>query len=172
MIQPTTRLSFREWLPDDWLRFKPIANDPRVVRYVLAGTVPTDEQIRGHIEAARRLYLEEGFCLWPLIYRANQELIGFCGLDHLWGGPEIEIGYWLAHDYWGRGLATEAAQAVIAYGLRKLKLQRIVAVAHPDNRASLRVLDKLGMTFERLVVHENIEHVLYSKSRFPQPGVK
>ncbi len=51
MIQSTKRLVFREWLPDDWIRFKPIANDPRVVRYVTQGTVPTDEQIRGHIEA-------------------------------------------------------------------------------------------------------------------------
>jgi [ribosomal protein S5]-alanine N-acetyltransferase len=164
MIQPTKRLVFREWLPDDWLRFKPIANDPRVVRYVVHGAVPTDEQIRAHIEAARKQYWEEGFCLWPLVYRANQKLIGFCGLDHLWEGPEIEIGYWLAHAYWGNGLATEAAQAVLDYGFGKLGLQRIVAVAHPENRASLRVLHKLEMTFERMAVHQGVEHVLYSKS--------
>jgi RimJ/RimL family protein N-acetyltransferase len=132
MIQPTKRLIFREWLPDDWIQFKPIANDSRVVRYVVHGTVPTDEQIRAHIEAARKRYLEEGF--------------------------------WLAHAYWGNGLATEAAQAVMDYGFGTLGLQRIVAVVHPENRASLRVLQKLGMTFERMAVHQGVEHVLYSKS--------
>lgn len=165
MIQPTKRLVFQLWQADDWLRFKPIATDPRVVRYVMPGAVPSDELIREHIDAARRRYAEEGFCLWPLICRANGELIGFCGLDRLWGGGEIEIGYWLAHAYWGQGLATEAAQAVMTYGFEELGLPRIVAVAHPENLASLRVLEKLGMVFERLAVHQEQEHVLYAKSR-------
>jgi [ribosomal protein S5]-alanine N-acetyltransferase len=168
MIQPTKRLVFRLWQADDWIRFQPIATDPRVIRYVFPGGVPTDEEIRGHIDAARRRYADEGFCLWPLVYRANGDLIGFCGLDHLWGGEEIEIGYWLDHTYWGQGLATEAAQAVMAYGFEELGLPRIVAVAHPENRASLRVLEKLGMVFERMAVHQGLEHVLYAKSRaFP-----
>lgn len=168
MIQPTQRLVFRQWRADDWIRFKPIATDARVIRYVFPGGAPTDEEIRGHIDAARKLYVEQGFCLWPLIHRANGDLIGFCGLDHLWDGEEIEIGYWLAHAYWGQGLATEAAQAVLAYGFEELDLQRIVAVAHPENRASLRVLEKLGMVFERIVVQQGLDHVLYAKSRaFP-----
>ncbi len=88
-------------------------------------------------------------------------MIGFCGFDHLWGGAEIEIGYWLAPEYWGKGLATEAAQAVMQYGKERLGLQQIVAVAQPANRASIRVMEKLGMTCAKRVCHEGIEHVLY-----------
>lgn len=164
VVLETPRLIFREWLPDDWLRFKPIATDPRVLRYVGTGQVPTDEQIQGYIEAARKQCREDGFCLWPLVYRENGALIGFCGLDHLWGGEEIEIGYWLAPGYWGKGLATEAAHAVLRYGFNRLGLQRIVAVAHPENRASIRVLEKLGMAFEKTVLHEGITHVYHARS--------
>jgi len=98
IILETPRLILREWLPDDWVRFKPIATNPQVIGYVGTGQVFIDEQIQAYIEAARRLYRNERFCLWPLVYRENQELIGFCGFDHLWGGREIEIGYWLARE--------------------------------------------------------------------------
>ncbi len=161
IVLETPRLILREWLPDDWIRFKPIATDPRVIRYVGTGRPPGDEQIQAYIEAARKLYRDEGFCLWPLIYRDNHELIGFCGFDRLWGGDEIEIGYWLAPDYWGKGLATEAAQAVMQYGRKTLGLRQIVAVAHPENRASIRVMEKLGMIYEENASHEGIEHVCY-----------
>lgn len=105
------------------------------------------------------------------VYRENGELIGFCGLDHLWGGEEIEIGYWLAPDYWGKGLATEAAQAVLRYGFGRLGLLRIVAVAHPENQASIRVLEKLGMAFEKTVLHEGITHVYHARSSKPDDDV-
>lgn len=118
----TRRLFFREWLPDAWIRFKPIATDPRVIRSVGIKQTPSDEQIRSYIEAAIKLQQEKGFCLWPLYYRENEELIGFCGFDRLWGGDEIEIGYWLAPAYWGKGLATEATQAAMQYGKEKLGL--------------------------------------------------
>lgn len=164
IVLETDRLILREWLPEDWVRFRPIATDPRVIQYVGTGQVPSDEQIRAYIEAARKLFREKGFCLWPLVHREDRELIGFCGLDLLWGGDEIEIGYWLAPDYWGKGLATEAGQAVMQHGFGSLGLQRIVAVAHPENRASIRVLEKLGMVFEKTVVHEGLAHVYYAKS--------
>ena len=99
--------------------------------------------------------------MWPLVYRENQERIGFCGFDRLWGGEEIEIGYWLAPDYWGKGLATEAAQAVMRYGRDTLGLRQIVAVAQPENKASIRVLKKLGMIREKNVTHEGVAHVFY-----------
>lgn len=164
IILETPRLIFREWRSDDWMRFKPIATNPLVIRYVGMGHAPNDEQIQAYIEAARNLYRTQRFCLWPLIYRENQELIGFCGLDRLWGGDEIEIGYWLAPDYWGKGLATEAAQAVMQYGKEKLGLRQIVAVAQPANKASIRVLKKLGMTYVKNALHDGVDHAIYRYS--------
>jgi len=164
-ILETPRLILREWQSDDWIRFKPIATNPLVIRYVGTGQPPNDEQIQAYIEAARNRYRTERFCLWPLIYRENQALIGFCGLDRLWGRDEIEIGYWLAPDYWGKGLATEAALAVIQYGKGTLGLQQIVAVAQPANKASIHVLEKLGMAYVKNVFHDGIEHVLYMSGK-------
>ena len=161
VVLETSRLILRQWKPDDWIRFKPIATNPLVIRYVGTGQLPSDEAIQAYIESARSLYRTERFCLWPLIYRANRELIGFCGFDHLWGGDEIEIGYWLAPGYWGKGLATEAARAVMQYGRDRLGLRRIVAVAQPENKASIRVMEKIGMIYEKNVNHNGIEHVFY-----------
>jgi [ribosomal protein S5]-alanine N-acetyltransferase len=72
----------------------------------------------------------------------------------------------------GNGLATEAALAVMDYGFGELGLQRIVAVTHPENQASIRVLQKLGMTFERMDFHQGMEHFLYSKARTERPAAQ
>ena len=72
-------------------------------------------------------------------------LVGEAGLQELEAGPDVEVGYTLARAAWGRGYATEAARAVLRWGFAGLRLPRVVAVADPANRASLRVLEKLGM---------------------------
>ncbi len=169
IVLETSRLILREWLPGDWIRFKHIATNPSVIRYVGMGQPPSDCQIQAYIEAARTMYREEGFCLWPLVYRENRELIGFCGFDRLWGGRDIEIGFWLSPEYWGNGLATEAARSVIQYGREALGVRQFVAVAHPENKASIRVMEKLGMVYVKRVRYRGIEHVYYQygESRSP-----
>ena len=88
-----------------------------------------------------------GFGLWAVELRATHELIGAAGLIHLADGPEIEVGYRFLREHWGNGYATEAARASIAFGLGELRLERIVAVTLPTNRASRHVMEKCGMTF-------------------------
>ncbi len=68
IVLETPRLFLREWLPGDWVHFKPIATNPQVIRYVGTGQAPSDDQIQAYIDAARNLYRAEGFCLWPLVY--------------------------------------------------------------------------------------------------------
>src|SRR5262249_19592063 len=89
--------------------------------------------------------------LFALILREKERLIGYCGffrqiVDET---EETEIGYRLHPDYWGRGLATEAARAVREYGFSVLKLERVISLIHPDNHASRRVTEKNGMKLER-----------------------
>ena len=87
-----------------------------------------------------------GFSLWAVEERGTGSLLGDCGLqplEHL--GPEIEVGYDLHPRAWGRGLATEAARAVMGYAFGALGLERVVAVVKPDNLASQRVLEKAGL---------------------------
>jgi ribosomal-protein-alanine N-acetyltransferase len=74
----------------------------------------------------------------------------------------VEIGWWLAPAYWGKGLATEAARHALAYGFEVSHLERIVAIAQAANRDSLRVMEKIGMRFEREAVHKGIRVVLYA----------
>jgi ribosomal-protein-alanine N-acetyltransferase len=88
-------------------------------------------------------------------------MISFCGLQ-LANTSDIEIGWWLAPSHWGRGLATEAGLAILHDGFERAGLTRIVAVAHPDRRASRRVMEKIPMRYERNAQHKGIDVVLYA----------
>jgi [ribosomal protein S5]-alanine N-acetyltransferase len=88
---------------------------------------------------------------FAVMHRNDNCLIGYCGFFHqeVDETDEVEIGYRLHPDYWRRGLATEAAQAVRDHGFRDLKLPRMISLIHPDNLPSRRVAEKIGMTFEK-----------------------
>ena len=168
IVCETERLYLREWVPDDWKRFRPLATDPRVLKYIGAGTPLTDDQIKGRIDKWIKLGQERGWTLWAVIHREDSELIGFCGF---WDGfaPDVEIGWRLRPEYWGQGLATEAAKAVMEYGFRRWGFPRLISVAQPENKASIRIMEKLGMEFERTFLHEGFEVVCYSKMN---PAIK
>lgn len=87
-----------------------------------------------------------GFC--AVVEKRSGELIGWCGLWGLKETGETEIGYAIAPKFWGRGLGSEAARAFLRYGFETLRLDKIVAVAAPENAASRRVMEKLGMTYD------------------------
>ena len=102
-----------------------------------------------------------GFC--ALLEKSSQTFIGWCGVWRLQETNEIEIGYAVAKNFWGKGLATEAALVFLQYAFENLKPEKIVAVASPENAASVRVMEKLGMRYdctgefyERELVHYSI----------------
>lgn len=102
-----------------------------------------------------------GFC--AVVEKATGQVIGWCGLWRLKETGETEVGYAIARAYWGRGLAAEAARAFLEYGFAELNLEKIVAVARPENAASRRVMEKLGMKYDytgefytRQMVHYSI----------------
>ena len=88
--------------------------------------------------------------------------MGFCGLRHLDGEPEVEIPYGISPPEWGRGFATEVALAVLRYGFERAGLSRVLGIADAGNFASRRVLEKIGMTFEGYVVNEDREEARYA----------
>lgn len=103
-----------------------------------------------------------GFGAWALEYKANHELVGHCGLHYLHNAnskieSEVELTYTIKPTYWGQGLATEAARAVLQWGFETLNLRQIVAVTSPSNRASQRVMDKLGMTYIKRIEYNQTE---------------
>ena len=138
------------------------------MRYIGDGAPWPEERARQFVERQIAHERERGFCLWKLLPRpldAGQGLIGFCGLQPLPETEEIEIGWWLARAWWGRGLATEAARAAQSDGFGRAGLQRIVAIAQPANTASISIMRKLGMRFERMTESRGIPVVMYARRR-------
>jgi RimJ/RimL family protein N-acetyltransferase len=143
----TERLRLRRFRTGDAEAFAAINADPLVVRH-LGGEIDRTAsdallgRIMGHWD-------EHGFGLWAAELRDDGRMIGFVGLS-IPGFlpavlPAVEVGWRLASDVWGRGLATEGGRAGIAWGSAALGLDRIISVIDPDNIASLRVAEKLGM---------------------------
>jgi ribosomal-protein-alanine N-acetyltransferase len=159
----TERLFIRQWVPDDWKRFRPLGRDPRVLEYLV--TEPwSDERIQLFINKGIEVAKTRGWILWPVIHRDDAELIGFCGFGDGFP-PDVEIGWRLLPEYWECGLATEAAKAVMKYGFDTFQFDRLISVTHHANRRSIRVMEKLGMAFEKSFSHKGVEVVCYAKTK-------
>jgi len=162
VIGETDRLRFATWVQEDWRAFQEIATDPLVVRYLGTGEPWPDERVQEFVARQCENWEKYRICLWKLLPKDSDTLIGICGLQHLPEGPDVEIGWWLAPSHWGQGLATEAARRAMAYGFEVSNLERIVAIAQAANRDSLRVMERIGMRFEREALHKGIRVVIYA----------
>jgi ribosomal-protein-alanine N-acetyltransferase len=168
ILLETERLFLREWVPDDWKRYKPLATDPRVLRYIGRGVPSPDERIKAFVRDGIEMSKTRGWILWPVIHREDAELIGFCGFADGYR-PDVEIGWRLRPEYWNRGLATEIGRAVMEYGWEQFCFDRLISVIQPANRASIRVAEKLGMVLEASFSRDGIDLLRYGKRnpRFP-----
>ncbi len=146
---PTSRLAFREMTPDDLDDMAALLGDPEAMRFY-PHPKSRDEAL-AWITWNQRLYREHGFGLWLLTLRDSSEFVGDCGLtpQDVDGVTEIEIGYHIRPVLQGRGYATEAAAACRDYARDVVKVDRLIAIIDPRNRASQRVAEKLGLVFER-----------------------
>lgn len=165
VILESNRLRFATWVNEDWEEFRKLTADPLVVRYITTGEPWPDERVQEFVARQCENWEKYRICLWKLLPKDSDSLMGICGLQHLPGGPDVEIGWWLAPSHWGQGLATEAARQALAYGFEVRNIERIVAIAQAANRDSLRVMDRIGMHFEREAIHKGIRVVLYAIER-------
>lgn len=143
----TERLLLRQFTlydVDDLLR--QVYSDPIAMRYLPGREPRSREQTEQTVQRFIDHWEEHCFGGMAVIHRADQQLIGQIGLQCVPGETAVEIFYAIARSYWGKGLTTEAARAVLAYGFEKAGLDRIMAVAVPENIASQRVMQKIGMT--------------------------
>lgn len=162
MILETDRLVLGTWRCSDWIALRPIATDVEVMRYITGGVPWSDERIQLFVNRQVELFSERGFCRWKLLLKPTEEMIGFCGVG-CWGeGLEPEIGWWLARRYWGRGLATEAARVALRDAFERAGFDRIISIARPENAASLRIMEKLGLQPEGQFEKEGVPLVRYS----------
>jgi len=139
--------------------------DPGVRKYLWDDQVISRERAVSVIEKSIVSFHTRGFGLWAVFPRGTDTLIGFCGFWFFRDPPELELLYGVAPNYWGQGLATEMARAMIRYGFQELSFERITASTDALNLASLRVMEKCGMSFEKRAIINGLDTVFYSISR-------
>jgi RimJ/RimL family protein N-acetyltransferase len=157
---------------DDLAALIRIRTDEDVARYLGGIEMQTPEYIARRLDFYIDCHARHGFAMGPLLAKPGGEMIGWAGLQPLEETGEIEVGYSFDKAHWGRGYATEAAAAWLRYGFERANLPRIVAVAVPENTGSRRVMEKLGMRYEKNALHYNIDCVFYALAREdfrPQP---
>ena len=166
-IIETNRLILRELTLDDLDALFALYRDPDIRKYFPDGT-RTVEETKEELEwILDEYYGQYGFGLWATIFKETGAFIGRCGLIP-WTideQQEVEVAYLLDKAYWGRGLATEAAQAIVQYAFEQLQLSRIICLFDPEHHASRNVAKKTGLTFEKELAEidgDGVPTLLYS----------
>lgn len=142
----TERLVLRPLAETDLEDLHRISNDPLVRRYLWDDEPVSRATIEGVIRQSTRMFAEDGAGLFGIRLRGSEALAGFCGFLRLEGMQELELGYELTPRLWGEGLATEAARACLRFAFEEVGMERVIVGADRPNVASLRVIEKLGMT--------------------------
>jgi ribosomal-protein-alanine N-acetyltransferase len=150
---------------DDLDGFAAVWGDAEVTRYLPGGRPRTREQVAASLPGIIGHWQERGFGFWSLRLKDGGRWVGYCGLRYLPDVDETEIAYGLLKDFWNQGLTTEAAHASLRHGFESLGLARIVAYAVPENRASTRVMERVGMRFEETVHIFGLDCVRYASAR-------
>jgi ribosomal-protein-alanine N-acetyltransferase len=162
----TDRLAFRRLEPGDLDRLFALYRDPEIRRYFPEGTLTRKETndelewfLNGHPE-----HPELG--LWATIHKQTNQFIGRCGLLPwtIENRSEVEVAYLLSKAFWGQGLATEAGRGIASHGFGDLGLSRLICLIDPANRPSIRVAEKIGMSFEKQLEDEAGPFLLYSRT--------
>jgi RimJ/RimL family protein N-acetyltransferase len=166
-ILETDRLLLRHLVLEDLEALFAFYTDPEVIRYIPDAPrtyEETKEELEWFLNGHPR-FPELG--LWATIHKETSEFIGRCGLlpwtiddQH-----EVEVAFALSRAYWGQGLATEVAQALVDYGFERLGLSRLICLIDHGNQASIRVATKIGMTFEKEGEDDKGPFLVYARNK-------
>ena len=158
----TERLLLRPLQEADLDELCALYADPEVMRFLGNG------ETRNRAQTAERLYRtlahweKYGFGIWVVCDKTDGRWLGRCGYGNLHEYPDMEMAWTLHRFAWGRGYATEAAQAAARHAFEVTRVQRLIAVARPQNLASIQVMRKLGMQFEKMITFDGSDAVLYA----------
>jgi RimJ/RimL family protein N-acetyltransferase len=148
----TARLALRRLCFDDAPFLVKLLNQPSFLANIGdRGVRDIDDAHRYLREGPMAMYEKYGFGLWHVEQLADGASIGMCGLLRRDILPDVDIGYAYLPEYWGQGYALEAAEATLRHAAAKFGLTRVIGVVSVGNTSSIRVLEKLGMSFERMV---------------------
>jgi [ribosomal protein S5]-alanine N-acetyltransferase len=159
-ILETNRLILRELDIGDSKSFYELNQNPNVVKYT------GDKAFASVAEA--QLFLENykdyqinGFGRWAVINKSNGEFLGWCGLKYVKAINETDIGFRFFEEYWNNGFATESAKSCLNYGFEKLNLKTIVGRVMAENLASIKILEKLGLKYEKEFNFDDHKGLIY-----------
>jgi ribosomal-protein-alanine N-acetyltransferase len=149
----TERLVVRTFEARDGAAWVAMLGDPEVRRFLPGSAAPTEETFQAQLSARQAMDAELGYAMWAVEEKSTGTFVGQCGLRPAStidpaAGSEIDLAYHFASSCWGKGYATEAVIAVLGHGLGPVGLDRVMAVAMPENVGSWRVMEKAGMRFE------------------------
>ncbi len=148
IIFSSARLDFCAWEARDFEAALALWGDPAVARFI--GGAFSAEQVHHRLAREIESLATNGIQSWPFFLRATGQHVGCCGLRNDSRNPAVpELGFHLRPEHWGTGLATEAARATISRAFEVHGFRRLVAGHHPENRASRRLLAKLGFVWDR-----------------------
>ena len=157
----TENLYLRRFTLDDAEAYWPLTSMPEIIRYTGDQAPTSIEEVR-HILGTRPLqdYAMHGFGRMACIEKSSGRLVGFSGLKFVAELNDVDIGYRFLPECWGKGYATESARVLMQQGANEHGIERIVGMVQPENVASARVLEKLGLVFEReLTLHGDTDPV-------------
>lgn len=161
----TERLLIRKFTPNDLERLIELRSDDEVAWGIGGEKAQSREFNESRLQFALDCYEKYGFGMMAMIWKETGEFFGWSGLQPLQDTGEIEVGYGMAKEFWRRGIGFECATAWLKYGFETTGLERIVAVALPENVGSWRIMEKLGMRFEKNVENYGMNLVMYSISK-------
>jgi len=167
IILETKRLILRHQVLTDLDDLYALYCDPDIIRYIPDAPrnyAETREELEWHMNGHPK-HPELG--LWATIHKETNKFIGRCGLLP-WtvdGNYEVEVAYTISKAFWGQGLGSEAAQAILNYGFNQLHLTRLICLIDHDNLASKKVATKIGMSFEKDWVDELGPLQIYSRNQ-------
>lgn len=153
IILETPRLILRHQVPTDLDDLWALYCDANITKYIPDAPRSREEakeELEWHMHGHPK---NKDLGLWATIHKDSGNFIGRCGLLP-WtidGVTEIEVAYTIAREYWGQGLGSEAAQAILKYGFETLNFSRLICLIDPENLASQKVAEKIGMTLEKRV---------------------
>jgi RimJ/RimL family protein N-acetyltransferase len=159
----TERLIVRSWREADIGRYADIIGKRSVMRYIADGKPGDPASARSFVVGAIEDDRNGKPIFWAVESAATKELIGFCGFGRC--DDQVDMGWRYDDRHWGMGYGSEAAKAVLAYGLNEFGFERVIARADPDNAGSIKIMRKLGFVFEREVSSNGIRRVIYAYSR-------
>jgi ribosomal-protein-alanine N-acetyltransferase len=161
----TSRLRLRQFTADDFDAYAAIMGDYEVGKMFPKGTGYNRDESRRSLDSIINHWNKHGYGIWAVTDKQTNIIVGRCGLNLINETSEVEVDFVIAPKYWRRGFATEAAMAALKYGFGTLALNRIIALAKPENIASRRVIEKIRMHFVKDAQYWGITCAYYNISK-------